>query len=82
MLGESDNPPFTLMISVSLHLTYSLSLRVRLFFSLSFLCMYKVEVVREVSGSVRVNMHSVSEVFFRADVHFKSKPSKLVGKED
>ena len=43
--------------------------------------MYKVEVVREVSGSVRVNMHSVSEVFFHADVHFKSKPSKLVGKE-
>ena len=61
------------MISVSLQLTYSPSSRVRLCFSFSFFCGYKVEVVREVSGSVRVlkkpgggvNTHSVFEgVFF------------------
>ena len=48
-----------------------------------------MEVVRELSGSVRVlekpggkkNMHSVFDDFFRADVHFKSKPRKVVGKE-
>ena len=59
-----------------------------LFFSLYFLCSNKVEVVRELSGSVRVlekpggkkNMYSVFDDFFRADVHFKSKPRKVVGK--
>ena len=47
------NPPFTLMVAVSLYLKYSLSSRVRLFFSLSFFCMDRVDVVREVRGSVR-----------------------------
>ena len=83
------NPPFTLMIAGSLHLIYSSFSCVRLFFSLSFFCRDKVEVVREVSGSVRVlkkpgggeNTHSVLEVFLCANVHFKAKPSKVVGNE-
>ena len=41
------NPPFTLIIAVSLHLEYYLSSRVRLFLSISFFCMDKVEVLRE-----------------------------------
>ena len=48
-----------------------------------------MELVREVSDSVCVlekpeggeNTHSVFEVFFCASVHFKAKPSKVVGKE-
>ena len=32
VLVESENPPFTLMINVSLHFLYSLSSGVRLFF--------------------------------------------------
>ena len=47
-------PPFILIIAVSLHLEYSSSSRVRLFFSLSFFCTEKVEVVREVRGIFRV----------------------------
>ena len=39
------------MIDVSLHLKCSSSSRVRIFFSLYLFCMYKVEVVIEVSGS-------------------------------
>ena len=70
-LVKVTNPPFTLMIAGSLHLIYSSFSCVRLFFSLSFFCRDKVEVVREVSGSVRVlkkpgggeNTHSVLEVF-------------------
>ena len=62
-------PPFILMIAVLLHLTYSSSSRVRLFLSLYFFCMDKVEVAIKVSGNVRVlkkpggrkNMHSVFE---------------------
>ena len=77
------------MIAVSLHLTYSLSSRVHLFFSIYFFFRDDVEVAIEVSGSVCVlkkpgggkNKHSVFEVFSRADVHFKSKPIKVVGKE-
>ena len=46
-------------------------------------------MVREVSSIVCVlkkpremkNTHSVVEVFFHSGVHFKSKPSKVVGKE-
>ena len=48
------NPPFTLMIAVSLYVIYSSFSRVRLFFSLSLFCRDKVEVAREMSGSVRV----------------------------
>ena len=48
------NPPFTLMIAVSQHLSNTSSSRVRLFVSLYLFCMDKVEVVRELSGSVRV----------------------------
>ena len=68
MLDESEkNPPFTLMIAVSQHLSYNLYSRVRIFFSISFLCIDKVEVCREVSSSVCVlkkpgggkNTHSV-----------------------
>ena len=77
------------MIAISLHLIYSSSSRVRLFFSFSLFCREKVGVVREVSGSVRVlkkpgdreNTHSVFEVFFCTNVHFKAEPSKVVGKE-
>ena len=73
------NPPFTLMISVSLHLTYFSSSRVRLFFSLYFFCMVKVDLVREVSGSVcvlkkpggRKNTHSVFEFFFPCHFEFQ-----------
>ena len=65
------NPPFTLMIAVSLHLTYSLSSLVHLFLSLSFFYVDNVEVVREVIDSVCLlkkpgggeNTHSVFEVF-------------------
>ena len=48
------NPPFTLMIAVSKHLSYNLSSRVRLFLSLSFFFRDKLEGEREVSGSVHV----------------------------
>ena len=66
------NPPFTLMIAVPLHFIYSLSSRVRVFLLLYFFCGYKVEVVREVRGSVLVlkkpggggNTRSFFEVFF------------------
>ena len=65
------NHPFTLMIAVSLHLIYSLSSRVRLFFSLYLFCSDKVGVVTELSDSVRLlnkpgggeNMNLVFEVF-------------------
>ena len=73
------NPPFTLMIFVSLQLAYSSSSRVRLFFLLSLFCTDKVEVVREVSGIVRVskkpgageNTHSVFEGFFSFQCAFQ-----------
>ena len=73
------NPPFTLIIAISLHLTYSLSSRVRLFFSLYLLCMYKVEVVREVIDSVCVlkkpgggeNAHTLFEDFFLCECAFQ-----------
>ena len=66
------NPPFTLIIAVSLHLAYYSYSHVCLFLSLSLFCTDKVEVVREVSGIVRVlkkpgggeNTHSVFDVFF------------------
>ena len=67
------NPTFKFIIAVSLHLVYSLFSSVSLFFSLSFFCMDKVEVVIEVSGIFRVlkkpggrkNMYSVFDgVFF------------------
>ena len=48
------NPPFTLMIAVSQHLSYTLSSNVRIFFSIYFFCRDKVEVLIGVSGSVRV----------------------------
>ena len=83
------NPPFPLMITVSLNLVYSSYSRVHLFLSLSFFCTDKVEVVIEVSGIFRMlkkpgggeNTHSVLEVFLCANVHFKAKPSKVVGNE-
>ena len=46
------NPPFTLIIAVSLQLAYFSSSCVCLFFSLYFFCMYKVVVMREVSSCV------------------------------
>ena len=77
------NPPFTLMIAVSLHLEYYLSSRVRLFFSLYLFCTDKVEVVREVSGIVLVlkkpgggeNTHSVFDVFFPVTM-YSSSPNR------
>ena len=78
------NPPFILMIDVSLYFPYSLSSNVGLFFSLYFLCMDNVEVVIEVSGSARVlnkprygeNTHSVFEVFFPCRCAFKFRTNQ------
>ena len=75
------NTPLTLIIAVSLHLIYYLSSRVRLFFSFYLLCREKVDVVREVSSSVRVlkkpgdgkNTHSVFEVFFLCQCAIKGR---------
>ena len=65
------NPPFTLIIAVSLHLEYSSSSRVSLFFSLYLFYTEKVDVVRDVRGVVcvlkkpggRKNTHSVFDGF-------------------
>ena len=83
-LVKVKKPPFTLMIAVSLHLTYSSFSCVRLFFSLSFFFRYKVDVVIEVSVSVHVlkklgggkNTHSVVEVFFLCQCAFQGQTNQ------
>ena len=71
-LVKVTNPPFTVMVSVSLHLIYYSSSRLRILFSLYSLCRDKVDATREVIDSVSVlkkpgggkNTHPVFEVFF------------------
>ena len=80
------NPPFTLMITVSLHLVYYFPSRVHLFFSLSFFWRARVELVRSVSGNVCTlkkpggtkNTHSV---FFLCLCVFEAKPREMVREE-
>ena len=52
LLVKVTNPPFTLMIDVSLHLVYSSYSRVCLFFSLYFLWRARVELLRSVIRNV------------------------------
>ena len=84
MFGECEKP-----IDVSLQLAYFSSLRVRLFFCLSFFCTEKVEVMREVSGIVSVlkkpggrkNTHSIFVGFFlfRCAFHVRTEQSGRKG---
>ena len=88
-LVKVTKPPFTSIIAVSLHLEYSSSSCVRLFLSLYFFCTDKVEVVRELSGIVRVfkkpggrkNTHSVFDGFspFRCEFQVQTEQSGWKG---
>ena len=83
LLVKATSITFTLMIAVSFHFVYYLSLRLRRCVLLSFLWKSKVKQLESVSGEVcvlkklggRKNMHSVFEGFFTVTMRI-SRPKR------